>query len=207
MEAFLKSCLAAVPDDSLASKAELNARRAQKKPLSSAPSERFDISLREGLSGFMAVGGTNGAWENRAPTMMMRPLSKSQSSSSSFKVHCPQFETNELATRLELYLRNLNRAHSLGQPCVVYLEPSKATRARNRCIVRSFVATVGCVSEIGPTLMVLISALTKELLAVDSLGDGLIKVVRSKSANQMCCVWIMFLHFRHSHNSRTYIGV
>jgi hypothetical protein len=92
----------------------------------------------------------------------------------------PQLRQAEMTLRLELYVRTLVRivANDEDQPCVLRLEPAKALKARAMCIVRAHVATVGCVTSMGPNLTRLLEALTRELLAVDTLCGEVVTVIR-----------------------------
>ena len=87
---------------------------------------------------------------------------------SSKSMEYPQIRAAELAMRLELYLR-----------CCCCQEPSiKFLKARAMGIVRAFVATVGCVTSVGPTLTQLLETMTKEVLCVDTLSGEVTRVIR-----------------------------
>ena len=115
-----------------------------------------DITVKDGLSGF----------NNRSPNSLGP------------RMVYPQFRNSELTLRLELYLRCLNRVNSEKIECVVHLESPKTVRARATSLVRAFVATVGCVRSMSPNLTRLLQVLTMELLAVETISDGLAKVIR-----------------------------
>ena len=93
----------------------------------------------------------------------------------------PQFEDDDLTVRVELYVRSLRRVRETGDECVINLEPPRAIRARVGEVVDSFIVTVGCVRGIGPVLSQLVGSLTKELLAVEVLGEEISAAIRSKS--------------------------
>jgi hypothetical protein len=86
--------------------------------------------------------------------------------------HYPQIRPSELAIRLGLYFLGMTR-----KDCT---EPPKATKARANCLVRDFVATVGCVTSVGPTLTQLLEVATKEILCVEYLSAGVMKMIRGK---------------------------
>ena len=90
----------------------------------------------------------------------------------------PQIRDQELLIRLELYIRSLYRVNSLDQDCVVAAEPAKAINARVEIIVAAFIATVGCVRSMSPALTKLLSCMTRELMAVEYLGETLVRVIR-----------------------------
>lgn len=90
----------------------------------------------------------------------------------------PQIREKELLIRLELYIRSLYRVRSLQKDCVIVAEPDRAIKARVELIVSAFVTTVGCVRSMSPVLARLLTCLTKELLAVEYLGEGLVQVIR-----------------------------
>ena len=89
----------------------------------------------------------------------------------------PQFQTDDLAVRVELYVRSLRRVRETGNECVVTLEPPRAIRARVDAVVDSFVNTIGCVRGVGPVLSKLVGSLTRELLAVEMLGEELTQAI------------------------------
>lgn len=89
-----------------------------------------------------------------------------------------QIREQELRIRLELYIRSLCRVRSLGQECVVAYEPDRAIKARCSIVVSAFISTVGCVDSLSPVLSKLLMTLTKELLAVEFIGEALLKVIR-----------------------------
>ena len=88
-----------------------------------------------------------------------------------------QIRDIDLRTRLELYIRSCCRVRSLKQDCVVAYEPDKAIKARAQLIVASFISTVGCVRRSSPVLLQVILTATKELLAVEFIGEDLFVVI------------------------------
>lgn len=95
---------------------------------------------------------------------------------SSVRKHA-QIRDMDLRTRLELYIRSCCRVRSLKQDCVVAYEPDKAIKARAQLIVTSFISTVGCVRRSSPVLLQVILTATKELLAVEFIGEDLFVVI------------------------------
>jgi len=108
----------------------------------------------------------------------------------------PQVDQDDLVIRLELYIRSLKRVFygtpatatetpANGTPqvleeCNAHREPSGLLRARVNCLCRAFIANVGSVTSIQPVLKALLGSMTKELLAVDVLGEDLLKAITSK---------------------------
>lgn len=183
MEAFLESCSLALPDMRPRKADESNNKTKQMIPKKPAAQPK-EVSLSEALSGFsVSKNGNKSASSSptlasiQASTALLRQISVSSSSSAK---PLPQFSASDLTTRLELYIRTLHRARSLGRECVVTAEPPRALKARANALVMSFVATVGCVRSMGPSLIRLLECLTKELLAEETLGEGVQKVIRSK---------------------------
>lgn len=115
------------------------------------------ISLQEGLAGYATTKPVSPRVVG--PTVVL-----------------PQFRSGELTTRLELYIRILNRV--VATECEVALENSKAIQARAHGVCRAVIATVGCVRDMGPTLESLLSALTKEVLAIDTLSDEVVSTIQ-----------------------------
>jgi hypothetical protein len=179
MEAFLASCCLALPDMSRPRPKMKDTNKIPKKP-AAQPKE---VSLSEGLSGFrVSVNGNKSASSSptlasiQASTALLRQISVSSTSSSAKPL--PQFSASDLTTRLELYIRTLHRVRTLGRECVVTAEPPRALKARAQSLVMSFVATVGCVRSMGPSLTRLLECMTKELLAEDCLGEGVSNVIQ-----------------------------
>ena len=77
-----------------------------------------------------------------------------------------QVRASELCTRLGLYFLTLTTE-----------ETTKASKARAMCIVRAFVATVGCVRRVGPTLRHLLETATKEVMCVELLSGDVQAVI------------------------------
>lgn len=185
MEAFLASCSLALPDMSRSRKAdEPKRQKIPQKPVG----QPKEVGLSEALAGFRVSGNKNSKSANSSPTLASIQASKallrqiSASSSSSAMMKLPQFSASDLTTRLELYIRTLHRVRTLGRECVVAAEPPRALKARANALVASFVATVGCVRSMGPSLTRLLECLTKELLAEDVLGEDVCKVIQSEFA-------------------------
>jgi len=63
--------------------------------------------------------------------------------------------------------------------CVLHLEPPRALSAKIQLLLQSFVATTGTITSIRPILTNLLIELTKELLAVQALGDELQQNIRN----------------------------
>jgi hypothetical protein len=189
MEAFLASCCLALPDMSRPRNAEESKNKIPTKPV--APPK--EVSLSEALSGFR-VSNKGHKSANSSPTLasiqastaLLRQISVSSASSAVKPL--PQFRASDLTTRLELYIRTLHRVRTLGRECVIAVEPPRALKARANALVMSFVATVGCVRSMGPSLTRLLECLTKELLAEDVLGEGVSNVIRSKLHDNLSCV-------------------
>lgn len=174
MEAFLASCSLALPDMSRS----MGVREESKSKLPKKPVPRTDVSLTEALSGFKvskdkAISSPTLA-SIQASTALLRQMSNSSNSS----MPLPQFRASDLSTRLELYVRTLTRVRTLGRECVVAAEPPRALRARADALIMSFVATVGCVRSMGPSLTHLLQCLTREFLAEDVLGAEVCNVIR-----------------------------
>jgi hypothetical protein len=184
MEAFLASCCLALPDMSRPRPKTKDTNKIPKKP-AAQPKE---VSLSEGLSGFrVSVNGNKSASSSptlasiQASTALLRQISVSSTSSSAKPL--PQFSASDLTTRLELYIRTLHRVRTLGRECVITAEPPRALKARAQSLVMSFVATVGCVRSMGPSLTRLLECMTKELLAEDCLGEGVSNVIQRELLN------------------------
>lgn len=105
-------------------------------------------------------------------------LSSGSTSSGSGRCY-QQFRFEDLSIRLEIYCRSLRRVKENDdqEECVVGLEPPKVVRARANFLIRSFLATVGCVRSIRGILTNLVKALTLELLAVDTIGFTLLEKI------------------------------
>lgn len=175
LEAFLTSCSLALPDISIS----MGGRENSKNKLAKKPVPTTDVSLTEALAGYHASKDSNVSSPKfssiQASTALLRQLSASSTNSS---MPLPQLRASDLSTRLELYVRTITRVRTLGRECVVAAEPPRALRARANALVMSFVATVGCVRSMGPSLTRLLQCLTKELLAEDVLGADLCNTIR-----------------------------
>ena len=182
MEAFLATCSLALPDMSRPKNTK-DTNKIPKKPIA----QPKEVSLSEGLSGFRVPKNGNTSASSsptlasiQASTALLRQISVSSTSSTK---PLPQFSASDLTTRLELYIRTLYRVRTLGRECVITAEPPRALKARAHSLVMSFVAIVGCVRSMGPSLTRLLECLTKELLAEDCLGEGVYNVIRRKLLN------------------------
>jgi hypothetical protein len=178
MDAFIAGCSLAVPDDTTdrsSSSASLASKHGRSAAIARADSP--DISFKEGLAGLASSVATSKQQGKKSGSPMLAAALGKQSIN---KVRYPQFRGAELTLRLELYIRTLMRTASTGQECVVTLEAPKTVKARALTVVRSFVATVGCVRSLRPTLTNLMQNLTKELLAVDTLCEDISKVIGRK---------------------------
>ncbi len=189
LDAFLQGCALAIPDESCTSNGKPsvpknpNGLMTRKPNGTGSPSTKTeDMSLDEGLSGFQPCS-TNGKLPSPISSPVLRSISANgshilrQISANSAKKH-PQISEEELLVRLELYLRMLSRVHSTRQECVIAMETPKMLKAKAKIIVRAFVVTVGCVQHLSPVLTELLRCLARELLAVDNLGEEVIKVIR-----------------------------
>jgi hypothetical protein len=175
LEAFLASCSLSLPGMSNS----MGAREESKNKLPKKPTPKTEISLTEALAGYrVSKDDTTSSptfSSTQASTVLLRQLSISSTNSS---IPLPQFCASDLSTRLELYVRTITRVRTLGRECVVAAEPPRALRARANALIMSFVATVGCVRSMGPSLTRLLQCLTKELLAEDVLGVDLCNTIR-----------------------------
>lgn len=203
LRAFLSSCRLAVPDDPFpttagggsggaqgngsapnsvrateaaktAAAADTTARQLLGKPLHAEKDAKVagttdPASLETALSNF-AVADANDA--KNSPKKVKGSFTPNRP-----RDRYPQFEENDLTVRIELYIRSLRRVRETGNECGIALEPPRAIKARVRGVVDSFVVTVGCVRSIGPELRKLVRNLTKELLAVETIGQDLLSVI------------------------------
>lgn len=168
MDGFLLGCALAVPDDPCASTARSSPSNVPSKKTVTPSAGQQPKSNQAHKQGHMM----------RQNSPMLTSI---QDAVRSRKVmEYPQLRPAEMTLRLELYVRTLIRivANDEDQPCVLRLEPAKALKARAMCIVRAHVATVGCVTSMGPNLTRLLEALTRELLAVDTLCGEVVTVIR-----------------------------
>ena len=175
MKGFLEGCALAVPNEIY----EIPGEKQNYNTLSSTKNSKHrarDASNEAGFSGFKDT--TNGS-----PMLASIPVPQAlrlitSNSSSANKIRYPQFRQCELTLRLELYIRSLNHVRSLDKQVVIELESFRSIKARAITIVRSFVATVGCVRGMRPCLTLLIQNLTQEVLAVDCICNEISKVIR-----------------------------
>ena len=156
IEAFLAGCSLCVPGPE-----ETNEGKA-------STTKNSSISLRVGLSGF-GLDKPKSA-RPRAPS-----LTEKMGLAMAAKHH--QIPTQDLATRLELYIRTLQRVRNLNEECVISKESPKLIRARARYTTNAFVATATYVRNISPVLTRLLTSLTLEMLAVECVSEGISKVI------------------------------
>lgn len=171
MEAFLQGILQAV--ESEGSKPPPPERRV------SSSDSNVSLFLVEGLVGFKGV-------QKITKTPLRTPSSKKPPSRtpSSFSVRKhPQIPEAHLVTCLELYFRSLHQTLVHKRYCVIAEEPARSIKARVRSIVSSFIATVGTVQHVTPVLTRLLTTLTQEVLAVDSLSGSLERLIRTIVSN------------------------
>lgn len=176
MEAFLASCSLAVPGPGDAS------------PPKSRSSNNLAgeetgvmVSLQDGLSGFGINGRTIkplAKLKKKATLTEKMGRSMVGQVSDPNKVKHPQIDESDLVVRLELYIRTVQRARSLGEECVIAMEPPKAIRARARYITAAFVATAAYVRNITPVLTRLLHCLTMEMLGVECVAEEITKVMQ-----------------------------
>ena len=194
MEAFLTSCSLALPDMRPRKAEGANEEPKKRIPKKPEAQPKAEVSLSEALAGFCVSKGNLSASSSptlasiQASTALLRQISAT--SSSSAKKPLPQFSASVLTTRLELYIRTLHRVRTLGRECVIAAEPPRALRARANALVMSFVATVGCVRSMGPSLTRLLESLTRELFAVEILGEGVVNAIRRKFQYYLVVLWL-----------------
>lgn len=173
LEAFLASCSLALPEMS----SSMGAREESKSKFPKKPVPKTDVSFTEALAGYDVSKDKSISSPTLASIQASTSLLRQMSASSNSSKPLPQFRASDLSTRMELYVRTLTRVRTLGRECVVAAEPPRALRARANALVMSFVATVGCVRSMGPSLTRLLQCLTKELLAEDVLGVDVCNVI------------------------------
>jgi hypothetical protein len=151
------------------------------------------LGLIDGLAGFHRFEHSNSSSSapsrsspvlsslNAGSQTLLRSISASTTSSASNiqKISKqPQIAPDELTIRMELYIRALLRVSAQQQECVLGAEPARALKARARSIVIALVDTVGTVRQQSPVLTRLLSWHVKELLAVDVLGESVVRLIR-----------------------------
>jgi len=175
MDGFIAGCALAVPNDFDEVPGE--APRSTKNLLpNGTAAQQKDASMDAGLAGFKSNMYGSPILRNISAAHSLRRITSTGASTN--QTRCPQFHHYELATRLELYIRCLKLVRSIGKEVIVDLESPKAIKSRANAVVRSFVATVGCVRSMRPCLTLLLQCLTRELLAVDSLCNEISNVIR-----------------------------
>mmetsp|Transcript_7429 Transcript_7429/g.17810 ORF Transcript_7429/g.17810 Transcript_7429/m.17810 type:complete len:666 (-) Transcript_7429:40-2037(-) len=165
MEAFLAGCMLAVPCTLLK---HSNSREEKDDP--------SVVSLGDGLSGFhIPKSSSKDSIESakQRPSIIERVIAVNGK-----RNLMPQISEQELVIRLDLYIRTLQRVRNLKEQCVIAMENPKIIKLRARYITNAFVTTAGCVRSMNFTLTKLLSCLTMEVLAVDSLSEDIVKVIR-----------------------------
>lgn len=164
MEAFLAGCMLAVPNTLLK---QPNAREEKDDP--------SVASIGDGLSGFNIPKSSSrdSADAMHRPSIIERVISVKGK-----RNLMPQITEQELVIRLDLYIRTLLRVRNLKEQCVIAMENPKIVKLRARYVTNAFVATAGCVRSMSYTLTKLLSCLTMEVLAVESLSEDIVKVIR-----------------------------
>ena len=191
-------------------------------PRSDAPVQRpgsivdrtTDLSLMDGLQvGFRSLSTTRNVLSslttsNKTGSSSSRPSSATSTTTTTTNHHkssvpkpCPQLGESELVTRIELYLRSISRVVTYGNDCVIEYEPNRALKARTKFLVAAFVNTVGTVRHVNPVLTRLLVALTKELLAVPTLSEDLMRIVRNMVSNYVHATSFASLAFLSSPES------
>jgi len=101
------------------------------------------------------------SFQSSEPASLIRSISTNSSATPR-----PQISFQDLATRLQLYIRTVQRS----QENMIANEPIRPSKVRAMSVVSSFVETVSTVQEQGPVLTRLLSCMTREVLAVPVLG-------------------------------------
>lgn len=181
LEAFLEGVSLCVTDERKSSNNDSSSK--QNGFNRHASSESATMSLVEqGLAGFSVSDKTSSstilpASLNASSQRFLRTISSG--GPKSFSAGLPlQAREGDLTIRLELYLRSIARVRAQQQECVIAAEPARAMKARVRSLVQAFVDTVGTVRQQSPVLTRLLTCLTKELLAIDILGEKTEKTIR-----------------------------
>ncbi|CAB9508740.1 expressed unknown protein [Seminavis robusta] len=179
MEAFLKSVEISVPSDVERSSSHAPTRATSpSSSVSSASSNHNNNEEQPQQQPPKEISSPVLTSLNHHGQALLRSVSSGVDSNSLRKKPQPQIREHGLLIRLELYIRTLYRVRSLERECVLSVEPDRAIRARAGMIVSSFVSTIGCVQSLSPVLTTLLVTLTKELLAVEFVGEDLHRVIR-----------------------------
>lgn len=166
MEAFLASCALALPDETIST--YVNGDLSKKnQPINSLQ------SLRNYVTSY-----------NKNHEVPSTHKSKR-------KQKYPQIRFTDIALRLELYIRNLRRIYALREQqgelindksnnteCVINFDPPRIFHTRIQILLNSLIATTNSVGSMRPILTQLLTNLTRELLAVEHLSDGLNGYIR-----------------------------
>ncbi len=167
MEAFLTSCALALPDETISTYVDGDYSSKKNQPINSLQ------SLRNYVSSY-----------NKNNEV-------SSSRKSKRKQKYPQIKFTDIALRLELYIRNLRRIYALREQqgelindksnnteCVINFDPPRIFHSRIQMLLNSLIATTNSVGSMRPILTQLLTNLTRELLAVEHLSDGLNGYIR-----------------------------
>lgn len=167
MEAFLAGCMLAVASTLL-------------KPSNSRDEEEANmVSLQVGLSGFGSAKVSKKDLEKKEQAAAARRSTIIQMIAADLDRHqMPQIAETDLVMRLDLYIRTLQRVRNLNEECIIAMENPKVIKIRARYITNAFVVTAGCVRSMSVTLTRLLNCLTMEVLAVESLSEEIVKVIR-----------------------------
>jgi len=165
MEAFVAGCCLAVP----------GAAEGQEQPKSSP--KNSVISFEDGLSGFGASKPKRTAMHRQASLTEKMGRTMIGETMDPNSIEHPQIDWQDLAVRLGLYIRALQRVKNLKEECVIAMESPKLIRARAEYTTNAFVATATYVRNISPVLTRLLHFLTIEMLAVECVPEEMMKVI------------------------------
>lgn len=170
LEAFLMGVQLALPSGDSPSTVDSGTDRSGKFATNRL-GEKAPSLIEQGLSGFGGAFGNT----RRPSSAAMRSISVGSVNS---VVKQPQISESDLVTRLELYVRTVQRAKALGQECTIAVEPMRAIKARTHAIVEAFIESVSTVQQQSAVLTRLLATMTKEVLAVAALSEDLSKLIR-----------------------------
>lgn len=151
MDAFLEGCTLAIPQDS--------------PPTSN---RKVQQEVKRNNANIMQAKTTSTAQRATTSPIMTSIQDAALLRSLSNETEHAQLRASELCTRLRLYFLSLTSTTD---------ESTKASKARAACIVQAFVATVGCVRRVGPTLRQLLETVTKEIVCVELLSGDVQAVI------------------------------
>ena len=161
MEAFLQGCVLAVPVDT-----SINSKGRKQESPHGVIKKTYNMKTRSNDEVPKIRTPKSPVLTSIQDTALMRSTSEED------YLH-PQLQASDLCTRLGLYLSTLTMAD----------ESIKVCKARTLCIVRAFVATVGCVRSVGPTLRQLLENVTKEVVCVQWLSGEVVTVIKREYPN------------------------